>query len=315
MKNDINNFNSSNLLNRNSYFSYLWSRIVKYRAAYILILPFMAIFLVFTVYPVIQAMYYSFTQFNMVSKPVFIGFENYKNLFLNDPIFPIALRNTLLFAAITGPVSYMMSLTVAWFVNEFTPKVRAFLTLLFYAPTLANIYMVWTLIFSGDENGILNAYLLKIGLTDHANQWLTDPTYIVPIVIIVILWSSLGTSFLSFIAGYQNVDRTLYEAGAVDGVKNRWQELWYITLPVMRPQLLFGAVMSITNSFGIGDAITALCGFPSTNYAAHTLMHHLNDYGNIRFQMGYACSIATILFLTMIIVNKIIHNLLQKVGE
>ena len=289
--------------------------IIKWRVSYLFILPFMLIFLTFTVFPVIQAIYYSLTQFNMLESAKWIGLENYKNLFFNDAIFGIAVKNTLLFAAITGPVSYFMCLMLAWFVSELPAKPRAFLTLLFYAPTLANIYMVWQLIFSGDENGILNAWLLKTGIISSAIQWLTDPTYMAMVVILVILWSSLGTSFLSFIAGFQNVDRTLYEAGAVDGIHNRWQELWYITLPVMRPQLMFGAVMNITASFGMGDAITALCGFPSTNYAVHTIMHHLTDYGNTRFQMGYACAIATVLFLIMVLSNQIIQKLLAKVGE
>ena len=107
----------------------------------------------------------------------------------------------------------------------------------------------------------------------------------------------------------------MYEAAAVDGIRNRWQELWYVTLPVMRPQLLFGAVMSITNSFGIGGVITALCGFPSTDYAAHTIMHHLEDYVTIRFQMGYACAIATVLFVMMVGVNLLVQKLIAKVGE
>ena len=289
--------------------------IIKWRVSYLFILPFMLIFLTFTVYSVIQAVYYSFTQFNMLEAPIWIGLDNYKNLLFNDSVFLTAVKNTLLFAAITGPVSYFMCLFLAWFVSELPPKPRAFLTLLFYAPTLANIFMVWKLIFSGDENGILNAWLLRIGVTTSSIQWLTNPKYMATVVIIVILWSSLGASFLSFIAGFQNVDRSLYEAGAVDGVKNRWQELWYITLPVMRPQLMFGAVMSITSSFGIGDQISELCGFPSANYAVHTIMNHLSDYGSTRFQMGYACAIATILFLLMVGCNKVIQNMLAKVGE
>lgn len=305
----------SNAIKKESYFGNLWRNMVRSRISYFLIAPFCLIFFTFTVLPVIQAIIYSFTDFNMINAAKWIGFENYKNLFINDPIFPIALKNTFLFAIITGPCGYMLCLTLAWFVSELSPKIRTVLTLLFYAPTLANIYYVWQLIFSGDANGFLNGWLIKLGVTNGAIQWLTTPKYIVPIVIIVVLWSSVGASFLSFIAGFQNIDSSLYDAGAVDGVKNRWQELWYITLPTMRPQLMFGAVMSITGSFGIGTVITALCGFPSTNYAAHTLMHHLEDYGNTRFQMGYACAIATLLFIMMLVINKFIQSVLQKVGE
>ena len=260
-------------------------------------------------------MFFSLTNFNVLQPARFVGLENYKNLFIKDSLFLIALKNTILFAAITGPLSYLLCLWLAWFINDLRPRARAVLTLLFYAPTLANVYMVWQLIFSGDANGFLNAWLIKIGALVEPIGWLTNKQYMVPILMFIILWGSLGTTFLTFIAGFQTVNVSLYEAGAIDGIRNRWQELWYVTLPVMRPQLLFGAVMSITNSFGIGGVITALCGFPSTDYAAHTIMHHLEDYGTIRFQMGYACAIATVLFVMMVGVNLLVQKLIAKVGE
>ena len=287
----------------------------KYKVSYGFIAPFMIIFVLFTVAPVIIAMFFSLTNFNVLQPARFVGLENYKNLFIKDPLFLIALKNTILFAAITGPLSYLLCLWLAWFINDLRPRARAVLTLLFYAPTLANVYMVWQLIFSGDANGFLNAWLIKIGALVEPIGWLTNKQYMVPILMFIILWGSLGTTFLTFIAGFQTVNVSLYEAAAVDGIRNRWQELWYVTLPVMRPQLLFGAVMSITNSFGIGGVITALCGFPSTDYAAHTIMHHLEDYGTIRFQMGYACAIATVLFVMMVGVNLLVQKLIAKVGE
>lgn len=294
---------------------YTLKQMKKYKASYGFVTPFLLIFVVFTVVPVIMAMGLSFTDFNVLQKANFVGFSNYKNLFLKDPLFLIALKNTMLFATITGPISYLLSLWLAWFINDFNPRIRSVLTLLFYAPTLANVYMVWQLIFSGDANGFLNAWLMKIGILMEPIQWLTDKKYMIPVLLFVILWGSLGTAFLTFIAGFQTVNTSLYEAAAVDGIRNRWQELWYVTLPVMRPQLLFGAVMSITSSFGVGSVITTLCGFPSTDYAAHTLMHHLEDYGNIRFQMGYACAIATILFVIMVVINLLIQKFIAKVGE
>ena len=294
---------------------YTWRQMKKYKVSYGFIAPFMIIFVLFTVAPVIIAMFFSLTNFNVLQPARFVGLENYKNLFIKDPLFLIALKNTILFAAITGPLSYLLCLWLAWFINDLRPRARAVLTLLFYAPTLANVYMVWQLIFSGDANGFLNAWLIKIGALVEPIGWLTNKQYMVPILMFIILWGSLGTTFLTFIAGFQTVNVSLYEAAAVDGIRNRWQELWYVTLPVMRPQLLFGAVMSITNSFGIGGVITALCGFPSTDYAAHTIMHHLEDYGTIRFQMGYACVIATVLFVMMVGVNLLVQKLIAKVGE
>lgn len=277
-------------------------------------LPFAAVFVVFVVIPVIVAIIYSFTSFNILEPPVFNGWTNYKKLFLNDDLFILALKNTLTFALILGPGGYLLSLAFAWFINDLSPKLRAFMTLLFYAPALSNIYVIWKIIFSGDDYGILNAYLNKLGITYGPILWLQDANYMMTSVVIVLIWSSMGTSFLAFIAGFQTIDNSMYEAGAMDGIKNRWQELWFITLPSIRPQLMFGAIMSISSSFGIGDAITALVGFPSPNYAAHTVVHHLQDYGFVRFEMGYASAIAVILFLIMVGSNKAVQKILQKVG-
>ncbi len=287
----------------------------RHKASYAFMVPFITVFCVFTLIPVLIAVFYSFTQFNVLEPAKWIGLDNYKNLFLKDFIFLSAIKNTVLFSAITGPVSYIMCLLLAWFLNDFAPKGRAFLTLLFYAPTLANVFYVWQLIFSGDSNGFVNSYLLKLGVISSPVQWLTDTETLVPVLIFILLWSSLGTSFLVLIAGFQNVDKTLYESGAVDGIRNRWQELWFITLPYMKPQLMFAAVMNITASFGIGPTIDILCGNPSTDYKAWTIMNHLNDYGGVRFEMGYACAIATVLFFLMVGSNKLIQKILEKVGD
>lgn len=294
----------------------LWKDIKRNKVFYLFIAPFGIIFLIFTVIPVITSMILSFTYFNILEPPEWIGFGNYIKLFASDDIFLLAVKNTFLFAAITGPISYMMCFLFAWLINELPPKIRAFMTLIFYAPSISGqVFMIWTVLFSGDAYGYINGLLLKFGIIVEPRLWLTDPKYMAPVIIIVILWISLGTSFLAFIAGLQGVNRELYDAGAVDGIKNRWQELWYITLPSMKNMLMFGAVMSITGSFGIGSVITALAGFPSTDYAVHTVVHHLEDYGGIRFEMGYASAIATILFIIMVSCNMIIQKLVSKVGE
>lgn len=279
-------------------------------------LPYMSVFFVFTVLPVLASIVLSFTDFNMVQPPDFNGIRNYVRLFLEDDIFKIALKNTLFFALLTGPLSYVLCFLFAWLINSLNRRLRTLLTLFYYAPSIAgNMATIWALIFSGDEYGLLNGLLLELGLISTPTQWLTDATYITGVVIVVILWSSLGTSFLTFIAGLQNIDSTLLEAGAIDGVRNRWQELYYIILPGMRPQLMFGAVMSISGSFGVGAVITSLVGFPSPNYVVHTLVHHLEDYGGSRYEMGYASAIATLLFLIMILSNKLVQKLIARVGS
>ncbi len=297
------------------WLKYQFKEMRKNGSLYLFMLPYLIIFATFTILPVIVAMYFSFTYFNVLEPPQWTGFNNYIRLFTADDLFMTAFKNTLFFAVIIGPGGYIMSLFFAWLINELGRRTRAVMTLFYYAPSLASVYPVWKIIFSSDQYGLLNGFLMNTGITMSNIKWLENVDYIVPCCLIVILWSSLGTSFLTFVAGLQNVDRTLYEAGAIDGVKNRWQELWYITLPYMKPQLLFGAVMSISGAFSVGAAITALVGYPSQDYVAHTLMHHLEDYANQRMELGYACAIAVLLFLLQIVANKLIAKMLSKVGE
>ena len=286
------------------------------KTAYFMIAPFLLLFIIFTVLPVVLSVILSLTDFNMLQLPHWRGITNYMRLFLEDEIFLLACQNTLVFAAVTGPVSYILALLVAWFINELPPKLRAVVTLIFYAPSISgNAYLVWKTLFSSDSYGWANAVLIKYGIISQPILWFQNADYVMGLCIVVALWTSLGTAFLSFIAGFQTIDRSMYEAAAVDGIKNRWQELWYITLPTMRPQLMFGAVLSITNSFGFGAVVDALCGFPSVDYAAHTIMHHLSDYGGARYEVGYASAIAVILFVIMFGANIIIKKALAKVGE
>lgn len=280
------------------------------------VLPYLSLFLIFTVLPVAISIFFSFTSFNALEVPAFVGMENYIRMFLQDSIFLTAFKNTLIIAVITGPVSYLLCLMMAWFINELSPKMRALVTLIFYAPSISgNAYLIWKLLFSSDEYGYMNSILMNLGIIKTPVLWLTNTDYMLGIVILVSIWGSFGTSFLSFIAGFQGIDRSYYEAGAVDGVRNRWQELWFITLPLIRPQMLFSAVMSITSAFGVGGVVTELCGNPSTDYAAHTILNHLTDYGGTRFEMGYASAIATFLFVMMVGSNIIIKRLIAKVGE
>ncbi len=293
-----------------------WKEIKNNKVAYLMVAPFFILFVVFTVFPVILSMFLSLTEFNLLEMPKWVGLQNYIRLFLDDDIFIIACKNTLIFTAITGPVSYIMSFLVAWFINELPPKIRAVVTLVFYAPSISgSVYMVWKILFSSDSYGWVNGLLIKYNIIDSPILWFENASYVMPLCIVVALWTSLGTAFLSFIAGLQTVDRSLYEAAAVDGIKNRWQEVWYITLPKMRPQLMFGAVLSITNAFGFGAVVTALAGFPSVDYAAWTIMHHLDDYGGQRYEVGYASAIAVFLFVIMIGSNILIKKILSKVGQ
>ena len=282
---------------------------------YLFLLPFAALFITFYILPMFTSIRYSFTYYNILEAPRYIGLANYINLILQDDIFLISVKNTFIIALITGPIGYILSFMFAWFINELPRWLRSLAVVIFYAPSIAgNAYFIFSIIFRGDVYGYLNSFLVRVGIINTPILWLTDPKYMMPVVVLVLLWMSMGTGFLAFVAGLKGVDHAQYEAGYVDGVRNRWQELYYITLPNMRPMLLFGAVMSITAAFSVADQTMALCGFPSTDYAAHTVVTHLFDYGYTRFDMGYASAIATLLFLTMILTNNLIQRLLKRVG-
>ena len=293
-----------------------WHEMKRNKVAYLMVAPYMIIFTCFTVLPVVLSAVISLTDFNLLEWPNFVGPANYIRLFLDDDIFITACQNTLIFACIVGPSSYLMSFMVAWFINELSPKIRAVVTLIFYAPSISGqAFLIWKTLFSSDRYGWVNAWLLKLDLIDKEIAFFEDADYVMPLCIVVALWTSLGTSFLSFIAGLQGIDKAQFEAGAVDGIKNRWQELWYITLPNMKNTLMFGAIMTITSSFGFGGTVTALCGFPSVDYAAHTIVHHLDDYGGMRFETGYASAIAVVLFVIMIGSNMLVKKIIAKVGS
>lgn len=294
----------------------LWKEMKESKHLYVLMAPYLILFFTFTIIPVFMSLGISFTQFNMLEAPRFVGFDNYIKLLLDDEVFIIAIRNTLILAVVTGPVSYLLAFVFAWLINELRPKLRAFMTLVFYAPSISgNAFLIWLLIFSGDVHGYANAFLMQFGFINNPILWLRDPDYMLFVIILVQLWLSLGVSFLAFIAGLQGVDKTLYEAGSIDGIRNRWQELWYITIPSMKPQLLFGAVMQITTSLAIAEVSMQLVGFPSVQYEGHTIVTHLIDYGSIRFDLGYASAIATVLFVIMISANLIVQKFLRRMGE
>ena len=293
-----------------------WHEMKRQKVGYYMVIPFLIMFICFTVIPVVLSIFLSFTSFNMLQLPRFVFLDNYIRMFLDDDLFITAFKNTLIFAVATGPTSYLLSFLVAWFINELSPRMRAFVTVIFYSPSIAgSAYLVWGVLFQSNIYGYVNGWLMKMGFISTPIAFFTNSNYIVPLMIVISLWSSLGTAFLAFIAGLQGVDRRLYEAGAVDGIKNRWKELWYITLPSMKSMLMFGAVQAITAAFGFGAIVDQLCGNPSVDYCAWTLTHHLSEYMNIRFEFGYASAISLVLFFLSIGSNIAVQKLLSKVGQ
>jgi multiple sugar transport system permease protein len=282
---------------------------------YIMLLPFLTLFVLFMLIPVLVGIFMSFTDYNGLQMPNFVGLENYYRLLLQDDVFKIDIKNTLFLAFVTGPAGYILSFVVAWLINETGKNVRSVITLLMYSPALCGtLFFIWQYIFSGDSKGLINSMLFKIGIIRTPILWLSDPKYTMTVVIIVSIWFSFGVGFLSFLAGLRGLDRAYYEAAAIDGLKNRWQELFYVTFPQMGPQLMFGAVISISGAFSLGVINRQLTGFPSTNYSTDTILLHMQEYGTIRFEMGYASAIAVILFLMTLVSWFLIRKLLKAIN-
>ena len=281
---------------------------------YAFMAPYLLLFLIFVVGPVVSAAYLSFTYFNILEAPQWIGWTNYRSLLVDDDIFLTAIGNTLTFAIITGPVSFVASFLLAWLLNRM--RFRSLYVLAFYTPSIGSAIaasFVWRILLSGDRYGTLNNILISLGALDEPIQYLAEQAYIMPAIIIVSLWMSLGTGFLVFLAGLQTVPKELYEAGKMDGVPNAWVELAKITLPLMRPQLLFGTVISIVNSFAVFQVAVALVGFPSPLYAGHVVITHLYDYAFVRFEMGYASAIAVLLFAFTFMLGRVCLRIFASV--
>ena len=281
---------------------------------YLFMSPFLILFFLFTIIPVVTAIILSLTNYNMIESPQFIGLTNYRLLLMDDNEFITALKNTFVFAFISGPISFLGSFVMAVLINGLK-KFRNLFSLLFYAPTLVSsvaISVVWLYFFNGDRYGLINNVLIQIGLINDPIQWTTDTSVLLWVVIIVSVWTSMGVNFLTFLAGLQNVPTDIYEAGKIDGIKNGFQELIYLTLPVMKPQLLFAAINMTTSAFGVFDIAVSIAGMPSPDYAAHTLVAHLYDYGFIRFEMGYASAVAVVLFLISYVIGRLFTRIFRE---
>ncbi len=278
----------------------------------VMLAPFLIFFFIFTIVPIFSSIALSFTSYDMISSAKFIGIDNYRRMIVEDATFSVTVKNTLIFAIISGPLGFLLSFILAWFVNEFEPKTRAVLSFMFYAPSLVgNAYFIWKVAFSGDSYGYINSFLLSLGIITEPIVWLKTEAYLMTIVIIVQLWQSMGVSFLSNISGLQNVSRDMYEAGAIDGIRNRWQELRYITLPAMQPMLLFSAVMQIQGSFSASTIMIELAGYPSKGNAVDTMVSLMSDMATVRYELGYACAMSVVLFIMMVAARLIVGKLLK----
>lgn len=278
--------------------------------------PYALIFAIFILVPVILAVILSFTNFNAIQFPSWVGFLNYITLLTNDAEFmKYVLPNTVVYAVVVGIGGYMLSFLLAWALCNLSKVPRTIFALILYSPSMTTgvaMTVMWKVIFSGDQAGLLNSWLMELGVITEPIIWLIDSRYLLPIVIIIGLWSSMGIGFLSMIAGILNTDETLYEASSIDGISNRFQEMVYITIPQMKPQMLFAAVMAIVGAFQNGMISSLLVGNPSPGYASQLIVNHIEDYGFLRYEMGYAAAISVVLLIIVQLFSKAANNLLTE---
>lgn len=286
------------------------------RNGYLFVGPYAIIFIIFILIPVILAIILSFTNFNAIEFPSFVGFLNYITLITADEVFmQYVLPNTVVYAVVVGIGGYILSFLLAWALCNLPPLLRTIFALILYSPSMTTgvaMTVLWKVIFSGDQTGLLNSWLISLGVVTDPVTWLVDTRYLLPIVIIIGLWSSMGIGFLSMIAGILNSDESLYEAANIDGVSNRFQEMFYVTIPQMKPQMLFAAVMAVVGAFQNGMVSTLLTGNPSPGYAAQLIVNHIEDYGFLRFEMGYAAAVSVVLLLIVQLFSKASNKLLAE---
>lgn len=279
--------------------------------------PYLIFFIAFIIIPVVIAIALSFTYFNSIQFPSFIGLKNYINLLTQDSVFmQYVVPNTLKFSLIVGPGGYILSFFMAWLLAQISHGPRTVLALILYSPSMTSgvaMSVLWTIIFSGDASGYLNGLLLSLNIIVEPIQFLQSPDHLMTIMIIVTLWSSMGVGFLAMLSGILNINPEVYEAAYIDGIKNRFQEIVFITIPSMKPQMLFGAVMAIVNTFQAGAIGVALSGSnPTPQYSGQLMVNHIDDYGFIRFEMGYAAAISVFLLGIVYLFSKVSRKLFTE---
>lgn len=292
-----------------------WAK--KEGSAYAFVSMYAIIFIIFIVIPVFTAAILSFTSFDTLQFPSFIALKNYIVLLTSDEVFmQYVLPNTIKFAVLVGPGGYALSFFLAWVLAQLPKLSRTIMALILYSPSMTSgvaMTVVWLIVFSGDQNGYLNSLLMNWNIIQEPIQWLTSPQYLMTIMMVVTLWSSMGVGFLAMLAGILDINPEIYEAGYLDGIKNRFQEIIYITIPSMKPQMLFGAVMAIVATFQAGSIGVMLSGSnPTPQYAGQLIVNHIEDFGFLRYEMGYAAAVSVILLGMVFIFSRIATKLFSE---
>lgn len=263
----------------------------------------------FVLYPAAQALWLSFTDYNMITPTRFVGVGNYARL-AADPFFWAALRNSLLYLVVVVPLLVLLPIVLAVGVNAAIPGIRLFRAL-FYLPVVTSLVisgLIWKWVY--EEKGLLNHALLSLGLVDTPVAFLTDPGIALFAVMAVTLWSGMGYYMVIYLAGLQGIPRSLYEVAALEGV-SAWQQFWHITLPLLRPSMAIVAVMSSIAAMKVFEEIYVMTqGGPMA--ASKTLVYFIYETAFVEFEMGQAAAAGMALFVITLTLSLLQLRLLRK---
>ncbi len=284
--------------------------IIRQRYSYLFIAPAVILFFVFVLAPVVVSFFLSFTKFTAFAPPEWVGLANYRNIFFNDPRFWKALCNTSIYAIGVVPLGIVVSLLSAVAIDQ-KIRFKSLYKTMFFIPVVTSVIaysVVWKWLFAGEKYGLINHFLIKLGM--QPINWMMDPSFVLPAVMIVAIWGGIGFNMFILLAGLQTIPSSFYEAAEVDGA-GAWYKFWHITLPLLKPTLLFVVIMSTINSFQVFDQVFIMTAGTSENVggvldSGLTLVSYLYDTGFTTFNMGYASAIAYILFgiiLTITLIN------------
>lgn len=268
----------------------------------IFVSPLVIGFLVFSVYPLLASIYLSFTDYNIYTKPSFVGFQNYLHL-LNDTRFWKIMKNTVLYVAGNVPLQVVLSLILANFLNKKLRGITIFRTA-FYIPVItswvaAGVTLRWIL---ASEVGLLNSLLWSV-FRVKGPAWLMDPRWAMISVIMANVWKGVGFNTMLYLAGLQDIPEEINDAASVDGT-TKLQRFFYITIPLLRPTTFFVSAMSIINSFQVFDNVYVMTGGGPMD-ATRVIVFHIYQTGFLFLRMGEASSIAWVLFLIIFSISYI----------
>ncbi|MGB2629718.1 MAG: sugar ABC transporter permease [Candidatus Omnitrophota bacterium] len=280
----------------------------KQKISYLFIALPALLFFVFQLAPVVISFFWSFTDYDVVHAPTCVGLANYKNILFNDPLFWKAMGNTVLYVIGVVPIGVCVSLLLAVAIDQ-KIKFKNFFKSIFFLPTVTAIVavsVIWKWLYAGEKYGLFNYFIMKLGF--NPVDWLSSPTWTLPSIMIMSIWAGLGYNMILFLAGLQTIPHVMYEAAEIDGA-GFWKKFFNITLPLLKPTIVFVAIMSFIFSFQVFEQVYIMTGgqggIGGVLNSALTIAAYLYDKGFQKFEMGYASALAYIIFLCIFMLTMI----------